>query len=87
MRWLDRVHSLAPFGRLQVYLVDRYDVFISKLFSIREKDRDDVRVLKPDTSGLVNRFTIRRRRGGVVAVQRSFFVRPSVQHSGSCADA
>jgi hypothetical protein len=43
--WEQRVHSIEPFGRIQVYLVDAYDVFLSKVFSIREKDLDDMRVL------------------------------------------
>jgi hypothetical protein len=47
MGWQQRVHSLESFGQLQVYLVDVYDVFLSKLFSIRTKDRDDLRMLKP----------------------------------------
>jgi hypothetical protein len=45
--WEQRLHSLEPFGQLQVYLVDVYDVFLSKLFSGREKDRDDLRMLAP----------------------------------------
>lgn len=45
--WSQRVHSLGSFGRLQVFLVDALDVFLSKLFSAREKDRDDLRVLLP----------------------------------------
>jgi hypothetical protein len=45
--WEQRLHSLEPFGQLQVYLVDVYDVFLSKLFSGREKDRDDLRMLLP----------------------------------------
>lgn len=45
--WDQRVHSLEPFGQLQVYLVDVYDVFLSKLFSARDKDRDDLRFLQP----------------------------------------
>jgi hypothetical protein len=45
--WQDRAHSLGSFGPLQVYLVDVYDVFLRKLFSIRIKDRDDLRMLKP----------------------------------------
>jgi len=45
--WERRVHSLGAFGKLQVFLVDVYDVFLSKLFSKREKDRDDLRVLAP----------------------------------------
>jgi len=47
MRWQDRLHYLATFGDLTVYLVDAYDVFLSKLFSIRTKDGDDLRALKP----------------------------------------
>ena len=45
--WEGRVRSLGVFGQLQVFLVDVYDVFLSKLFSAREKDRDDLRALWP----------------------------------------
>ena len=45
--WQSRLHSLGVFGRLEVYLVDAYDVFLSKLFSARRKDRDDLRMLLP----------------------------------------
>ncbi len=45
--WQARLHSQAPFGPLQVYLVDVYDVFLSKLVSIREKDKSDLSRLKP----------------------------------------
>ncbi len=41
--WEQRLHGLEPFGRLRVYLVDAYDVVLSKFFSRREKDRDDLR--------------------------------------------
>ena len=56
--WQDRAHSLAPFGRLEVFLLDVYDVFLSKLFSVRDKDRDDLRVLIPqlDKDVLVQKF-------------------------------
>lgn len=47
MQWERRVHSLPAFGRMQVFLVDVYDVFLSKLTSIRTKDLDDLRVLHP----------------------------------------
>jgi hypothetical protein len=47
MGWEHRVHSLAPFSQLQVYLVDVYDVFLSKLFSVRTKDRQDLKALAP----------------------------------------
>lgn len=46
MRWEQRVHSLNAFGSLQVYLVDPGDVFLSKLFSLRDKDLDDLHILK-----------------------------------------
>ena len=55
--WEKRVHSLEPFGRLQVFLVDVYDVFLSKLFSAREKDRDDLRALVPQ----LDKETVMRR--------------------------
>jgi hypothetical protein len=56
--WEERVHSLEPFGQLQVYLVDVHDVFLSKLFSNRTKDLDDLRALLPqlDRETLVRRF-------------------------------
>lgn len=44
-RWEDRLHYFDTFGPMRVYLVDLYDVFLSKLFSGREKDRDDLRAL------------------------------------------
>ena len=45
--WQDRAHSLAPFGKLEVFLLDVYDVVLSKLFSSRLKDMEDMRVLVP----------------------------------------
>lgn len=45
--WLERVHWLEAFGSLEVYLVDVYDVFLSKLFSARTKDKDDLRLVAP----------------------------------------
>jgi hypothetical protein len=55
--WQDRLHSLEPFARLQVFLVDPHDIFLSKLFSRRHKDLDDLRTLYP----LLEQETIRRR--------------------------
>lgn len=43
--WEKRLHGLEPIGRLQVRVLDVHDVFLSKLFSRREKDRDDLRDL------------------------------------------
>src|SRR5262249_28212190 len=45
--WQNRLHYQDTYGDLQVYLVDVYDVFLSKLFSIRSKDLDDMRLLLP----------------------------------------
>jgi Nucleotidyltransferase of unknown function (DUF6036) len=56
-RWQDRVHSLGCFGQLQVYLVDVHDIFLSKLFSSRDKDRDDLRMFR----GQLDKETLSRR--------------------------
>ena len=45
--WQNRVHSIEAFERLQVSLVDVYDITLSKLFSARMKDFQDLTVLKP----------------------------------------
>ncbi|HXG12028.1 MAG TPA: DUF6036 family nucleotidyltransferase [Gemmataceae bacterium] len=56
--WEQRVHALEPFGLLNVYAVDVYDVFLSKLCRSREKDQDDLRVVAPqlDKETLVRRL-------------------------------
>jgi Nucleotidyltransferase of unknown function (DUF6036) len=43
--WNQRVHSQPEFGRMRVFLVDGYDIFLSKLSSRREKDKQDLEVL------------------------------------------
>jgi hypothetical protein len=45
--WLNRVSFLGKFGNLQVFLVDVYDIIAGKFFSLRTKDRDDLRRLVP----------------------------------------
>lgn len=47
MGWQERAHYFDDFDRLQVYLLDVYDVFLSKLFSSRIKDMGDMRELLP----------------------------------------
>jgi hypothetical protein len=47
MGWETRLHSQGFFGALSVYLLDVYDVYLSKLFSARTKDLDDLRQLAP----------------------------------------
>lgn len=68
--WQDRAHWLDTFEELQVYLLDVYDVFLSKLFSMRDKDRDDLRVLIPqiDKDVLVRKF--RELAGDFLAAER-----------------
>ncbi|HEY7427564.1 MAG TPA: DUF6036 family nucleotidyltransferase [Gemmataceae bacterium] len=43
--WANRRQFLGDFGGLRVYLVDPYDIFVSKLSSKQKKHRDDLRVL------------------------------------------
>jgi hypothetical protein len=56
--WQNRAHFLDSFGLLTVYLVDAADIFMSKLFSNRTKDLDDLRALAPqlERDALVKRF-------------------------------
>jgi hypothetical protein len=56
--WETRLHTLEPFAMLQPALVDVGDVFLSKLFSARTKDRDDLRLLLPglDRAEIVRRL-------------------------------
>jgi hypothetical protein len=56
--WQQRLHSQEPYGSLRIYLVDPYDVVLSKLFSARTKDLDDLRVVLPqlDKATLVRRL-------------------------------
>lgn len=44
--WSKRLSTMESFGNLRVSLVDPYDVFLSKLSSIRVKDRQDLIDLK-----------------------------------------
>ncbi len=57
--WRERLRLLDRFGRLDVHLVDIYDVALSKLFSRRDKDLDDLRVLtrQLDNAVLLRRLT------------------------------
>jgi hypothetical protein len=57
--WEARLHSLGSFGAMQAFGVDVHDVFLSKLFSSREKDLDDLRLLLPQ----LEREVVARRPG------------------------
>lgn len=68
--WENRIHSLGNFGLLQVFLVDVYDVLLSKLFSARIKDFEDLKVLIPqlDKDTLVRR--LKNTTAGFMAAER-----------------
>jgi hypothetical protein len=55
--WQKRRRFLGDFGELRVYLVDAYDIFVSKLSSKQEKHKDDLRVL----AGKLDKETARQR--------------------------
>jgi hypothetical protein len=57
--WVNRLHTLGSFAGLEVALVDMHDIFLSKLFSARDKDLDDLRMLLPS----IDRQTVARRLG------------------------
>jgi hypothetical protein len=76
--WEQRLHSLGAFGKLQVFLVDVYDVFLSKLFSQREKDRDDLRALAPQ---LEKDTLIRRLRDTTAALASDPNLRPHAEQN------
>ena len=70
--WEERRHFLGDFGGLRVYLVDEYDIFVSKLSSKREKHKQDVRVL----AGVLDKQTARRR---LLTDGRVFLDEPSIR--------
>ena len=45
--WNDRRQSRGDFGKLRVYLVHGMDIYVGKLFSVRDKDKADLRYLQP----------------------------------------
>ncbi len=45
LRWQQRRQWLGDFGGLRVFVVDEYDIFVSKLSSKHKKHQDDLRVL------------------------------------------
>ncbi|HVS37713.1 MAG TPA: DUF6036 family nucleotidyltransferase, partial [Gemmataceae bacterium] len=55
--WRDRRRLLGDYGGLRVYLVDEYDIFVSKLLSKKAKHQEDLRIL----AGVLNKETARRR--------------------------
>jgi hypothetical protein len=76
--WENRLHSLGAFGRLQVFLVDPGDIFLSKLFSRRPKDLDDLRALLPN---LDREMLLRRLTGSCAALLRDESLRPIAEQN------
>lgn len=76
--WQNRVHSQPPYGRMQVFLLDVYDVFLSKLFSKREKDRNDLTELARQ---LDKEKLVRRLRETAQAFLADPFLRPNAEHN------
>ncbi|HSU69407.1 MAG TPA: DUF6036 family nucleotidyltransferase [Tepidisphaeraceae bacterium] len=65
--WESRIHSMGPFGALDVFVIDPVDVLLGKLFSSREKDRDDLRALLPRTDRELLSRRLRQTCGALMA--------------------
>ena len=70
--WKGRRQFLGDFGGLRVYLVDEYNIFVSKLSSKREKHKQDIRVL----ARVLDKQTARRR---LVTDGRVFLDEPTIR--------
>jgi len=70
--WEQRRQYLGDYGGLRVYLVDEYDIFVSKLSSKREKHKQDIRVL----ARILDKQTARQR---LLADGRVFLDEPSIR--------
>jgi hypothetical protein len=68
--WEQRIRSIGAFGKLQVFAVDPYDVIVGKLFSAREKDRDDLRAVIPKLDRAVVEDRVRRTTAALRSEQR-----------------
>jgi hypothetical protein len=68
--WDQRIWSVDTFGKLQVLAVDPYDVVVGKMFSIREKDRDDLRAITPRLDRAVVEDRVRRTTADLRSEQR-----------------
>jgi hypothetical protein len=67
--WDKRLHYLDTYGDMLVYLVDVYDVFLSKLVSSRAKDLDDLRELLPQLEKEVLTRKLRDHTGPLLALE------------------
>ncbi|MDQ3439483.1 MAG: DUF6036 family nucleotidyltransferase [Planctomycetota bacterium] len=76
--WDTRLHSMEPFGKLQVFLVDAYDIFVGKLFSMRMKDRQDLHEL---TSRLDRDQILRRLRDSTAGLRSDAKLLDAAKHN------
>lgn len=65
--WESRLHTLGSFGRMRVAVVDMHDLFMSKLFSPRDKDLDDLRMLWPQADRAIVERRLRECCAGLLA--------------------
>lgn len=79
--WESRLHFLGTFGKLEVMLVDPCDIFLGKLFSSREKDRDDLRAMAGqfDRAELIERLkntteSLRQEPGLREAAEKNWYI-------------
>jgi len=76
--WQNRRHYFGEFGGLRVYMVDEYDIFVSKLSSKQAKHKQDLEVL----AGKLDKELIKRRlkEDGKVFLTNSF-LRPQIEEN------
>jgi Nucleotidyltransferase of unknown function (DUF6036) len=76
--WQNRVHSEPPYQRLQVFLLDVYDVLLGKLFSKRERDLDDLRAVVSQIDKIV---LVRRLQDTAQAFLKDAYMRLAAEHN------
>jgi hypothetical protein len=74
--WELRIQSLGRYGQLDVWLVDCHDTWLGKLFSPREKDRDDLRLVAP----ALDKTILRQR---LTDACKSFLAQPDLRRHAS----
>lgn len=78
MGWENRLHHFKSYGSMQVYLLDIYDVVLSKLFSARDKDQIDLRMLEP----LIDKETLAQKmRDTTASMLASEMLRKKAEHN------
>jgi hypothetical protein len=76
--WDKRIELFESFNELHVYLVDPYDVMVSKLCSKRAKDLDDLRAMEPKIDKPLLADRLKTAAAALLAEQR---LREAAQHN------